>query len=725
MVKGGGQVTFTERLRLWGKATANLFTGRAGADNLFTGLFTGAYGLPPERGTKELLDAYNTMPWLRAVTNKVSRSVASTTWQLYVVRQSGKAIKSAKLQRADYTTRRKIYEGLKKEEVLEEIDQHPLLDLLDNASEYLTGFTARQLTQIYLDLVGEAFWLLERNGLGVPVAYWILPPDWVIGTPTPEHPSYKVSFIGWQGEIPASEIIWFKDPNPVNPYARGSGTGRALADELETDEYAAKHVKSWFFNRARPDVIISADGLSPADTARLEEDWVRKNQGFWRAYKPYFLSKKVDVQALSQTFENMQLVDLRKYERDTILQVFGVPPEIVGVIENSNRATIEAADYLFAKWVLVPRLEFLRNILQEKLVPQFDDRLVIDYESPVTEDREFILRAAQSAPWSLTIDEWRELQGLEPLPDDKGQVYMLPFNLYPSPSLGGSAEPAEELVSQEPAPPASQETGQPETEEPEKQQKIAKQFNEDDIKKLIKLVTEQVLIDRMKPIYAQVVEAFGQQAIDDIGIEGRFDLLDPRVIHFLDTEAAQYVKGINQTTRRRLQDTLIEGVKNGESIPKLMDRVSSVFTEAKTWRAEAIARTETVRASNFGGYEGMKQVGIEMKEWLATRDERVRDSHLETDGQIVPIDEPFILGSGAEAMYPGDSGEPEEDINCRCTVAPVFEGKSMYGTEELRTKAWIKYENTRIPWERRMSAAVKKAFQDQQNAVMEELKKLS
>ena len=265
----------TDRLRIWGKATQTLFTGNV--EGMMAGIFPGAAGTPPKRGTRELLDAYNTMPWLHAVVNKVSRSVASVTWQLY------RADNARAVQRAGPDVRK----GMLKQAELVEVETHPVLDLLDNANEFLTGLTARQLTQIYLDLTGEAFWLLERNGAGRPVEYWPIPPDWVLDTPTPDKEAFRVSFRGWRGEIPKSEIIWMFEPDPVNPYSRGSGTGRALADELETDEYASKHVKSWFYNRARPDIIISADGLTPQDTARLEEDWLRKSQGFWKAYKPY------------------------------------------------------------------------------------------------------------------------------------------------------------------------------------------------------------------------------------------------------------------------------------------------------------------------------------------------------------------------------------------------------------------------------------------------------
>jgi hypothetical protein len=37
------------------------------------------------------------------------------------------------------------------------------------------------------------------------------------------------------------------------------------------------------------------------------------------------------------------------------MQVYGIPPEKLGIVENSNRSTIDSADYLFAKSILVPQ----------------------------------------------------------------------------------------------------------------------------------------------------------------------------------------------------------------------------------------------------------------------------------------------------------------------------------------------------------------------------------
>ena len=57
------------------------------------------------------------------------------------------------------------------------------------------------------------------------------------------------------------------------------------------------------------------------------------------------------------------------------------------------------------------------------------------------------------------------------------------------------------------------------------------------------------------------------------------------------------------------------------------------------------------------------------KKWISTQDNRTRLDHFIENGQIVELDEPFIMASGAKLDYPGDTkAPPNEVINCRCTI---------------------------------------------------------
>jgi len=438
----------------------------------FAGKFLGgiipAGGESVPRGTADYLEAYSKMPWLRAVAARVGYDVGATEWRMFVGKnEEGKRIRNYHLQRAYAPNRDKLIAEAKDAGEIEQIQNHPLLTMLSNANAVQTGLAARKVTQLHLDLVGEAFWLLEKNELGVPHAFWPVPPSWVINTPTPSRPYFVLNFRGWRGEVPVSEILWFCDPDPLNPYGRGSGTAQALGDELETDEYASKHVKNFYLNRARPDLIVwpkGGDGLKEEQVERLEHKWVERRGGFWNAFKPFFLGREVEVKELSSNFQSQQLVELRKFERDTMMQVYGVSPEVLGVVIGSNRATAMMSEAIYQRRVLVPRLELMRTVMQERLAPLYDERIILNYESPVIRDAELELQAAEKMPAALMIDEWRQLSGFRPLPGDRGKVHIGPVRFGVVSALN---DPELEIETPSLEPGVPQAGQPPEPEEPE------------------------------------------------------------------------------------------------------------------------------------------------------------------------------------------------------------------------------------------------------------------
>jgi uncharacterized protein with gpF-like domain len=115
-------------------------------------------------------------------------------------------------------------------------------------------------------------------------------------------------------------------------------------------------------------------------------------------------------------------------------------------------------------------------------------------------------------------------------------------------------------------------------------------------------------------------------------------------------------------------------MKEGESLNKIRNRIKHLYDVKDNSGAMRIARTEVISASNAGSLEGMKQSGVvEQKEWLSSRDDRVRDSHLPPlDRQVVDLNKDFTSNDGNKAQHPGSFGIAEEDINCRCTTIPVI-----------------------------------------------------
>jgi HK97 family phage portal protein len=403
--------------------------------------------------TEDILKFFGQSPLLRMVGGRIAQDVASQTWNVYTP-TSRKAADIRHARKIALMPVKKRHEEIKyavNSGDMKEIDQHPILNILYRGNDVMLGSVFRKLTQLHLDLVGEAFWLLVRNRAGVPFQAFLVPPSWVASTPTSQNGNtFEVRYGQLQLDVPAEEMVWFLDPNPATPYERGLGTGKVLADELEIEEFATKHVKTFFLNRARPEVLITGPNLSKESADRLEARWLERLQGFQRAYMPFFMNAPdgMKLHELSQDFESMQLMELRKHERDMVIQTFGVPPEVFGVIENSNRSTIDAADYLMAKHVLVPRLDVLRETMNETIMLEYgDESVVLDYDSPVDQDKEFNYKVAKAAPYSRTVDEWRELQGLDKI--DGGEQRYIPNNYIGVDQLAALTDNGEQDTQQE------------------------------------------------------------------------------------------------------------------------------------------------------------------------------------------------------------------------------------------------------------------------------------
>ena len=128
---------------------------------------------------------------------------------------------------------------------------------------------------------------------------------------------------------------------------------------------------------------------------------------------------------------------------------------------------------------------------------------------------------------------------------------------------------------------------------------------------------------------------------------------------------------------RRFDRTINKAVRTGEPLSedKIVKILAKYRSDLVADRAKTIARTEAMAALHSGQREMYEQairdglVGADEieREWSASGDNRVRESHREMDGQKVGWDEPFTTPGGASLMFPGDpNGPAEEVINCRC-----------------------------------------------------------
>ena len=131
---------------------------------------------------------------------------------------------------------------------------------------------------------------------------------------------------------------------------------------------------------------------------------------------------------------------------------------------------------------------------------------------------------------------------------------------------------------------------------------------------------------------------------------------------------------IDSTTDKIISDTILNGGKEGLSVPAIAKRLRESAGLSRA-RALRIARTEVHTAANFALQTSVDQLNEDLdlglrKFWLSVADERRRLTHRIAQGQPQNMKDPFKVG-GFLLMYPGDTslGAPSQEVvNCRCTI---------------------------------------------------------
>ena len=105
------------------------------------GAVGGALSAPPEGTNRSNLNSYNNNYSVYGITSRIATAVSEVKWELFKKNPDG--------------TRTQI-------------NQSPILKLLDFVNELQTGQELIFLTTLHRDLGGVAYWFLVNNGLGVP-----------------------------------------------------------------------------------------------------------------------------------------------------------------------------------------------------------------------------------------------------------------------------------------------------------------------------------------------------------------------------------------------------------------------------------------------------------------------------------------------------------------------------------------------------------------------------
>jgi HK97 family phage portal protein len=293
-----------------------------------------------------------------------------------------------------------------------------------------TGATMWEYLVAQLLLRGDSFAYIVRNRAGQPTALMPLSRSQVLvekeRTGNPRVPFRLLYYIGTddgffgaqQEDILHFPGFGFNGVHGMSVIQWGARTSTGIA--ISADRYAG----SYFESGGQPHHVVKAAGkMSEAQQEAFKQAWVSKYGGNRITGVPLVLTEGLDVDELSVSAQDAQLLESRKWQVIDIARAFGVPPHMIGETTQSTSwgSGIEQMGQGFVTYTLSPPLKRLEEELNRKLFKTAVNSVEFDTKGLLRADHnaranyfKSALGGTQNPAW-MTQNEVRKEENLAPI----------------------------------------------------------------------------------------------------------------------------------------------------------------------------------------------------------------------------------------------------------------------------------------------------------------------
>ena len=301
---------------------------------------------------------------------------------------------------------------------------HPAQQLLERVNRWYTRADLWRATEIYLNLWGSAYWMLDRDADGNR-ELWPLRPDRV--SIVPDRDEYIRGFV-YHGRsrmiaLTPDEVVWFRYFNPLEEYAGLSPVAPArMAIDMGRD--GLRFNRNFLRNSAQPDfVMLTNEYMNDSEVDDFYRRWEARYRGPANARRPAVASFVRDIKTLGLSHRDMDFIQGLRWSLEEVSRAFGVPRPLLSDLERATFSNVNAAERFFWRNTMVPEMTFLAGQITRKLFPllgydnlemEFDlqsiEALAEDENARTTRETQLLDRGV------LTINEVRRTRNLPDVP---------------------------------------------------------------------------------------------------------------------------------------------------------------------------------------------------------------------------------------------------------------------------------------------------------------------
>ena len=575
----------------------------------------------------------------------------------------------------------------------ETVETGPMVETLERPNPFWSGTLLKAATSLSLSSFGEAYVAIEREGPRIEL-WWVKPSDM---SPVVHETDYISRFVHTDSDgrhtfFDTSEIMWIRMPNVIDEFEPLAplAAARGAADYARS----ASKANQGLFDRG----MISGGRVSPDDpndvwseeqAKSVERDLDRRFRGADKAHRFAVFRKAIRFEEMGHSPRDMDFVEGQNLAFRQVARAVGVPAPLGGDGEFATLANLQVYERMLWEHTLEFETRLIGEEFTAKLLGARAGTIAFDLSgvSALQEDetQRWERESGQLEMGAIYINEWRESQGLDPVP--WGDAPWMPAMLV-QPGDGPEAVGVEDRgFGNESHRRALRIRDSLDGVEEQIRGELAGLFarQTDDILRVLKQESRtakeaardpfdlkrwvQRFREALRPrVTSAIREALGLAA-SQVGHDPGSLAESFEIRRAIEQQVQTLAQRVNDTTWQRVQQQLSQGLGAGEDLDELAARVRHVM-DVRTSDARRIAQTETTKAVTTGQRVAWSDAGVTHSEWVTSLDGNTRSTHVEAHGQIRALGEPFDVG-GSTGPGPGQLGDPGEDINCRCTLRPV------------------------------------------------------
>lgn len=616
----------------------------------------------------------------------------------------------------------------------EQVEDGPVYELFNKPNPIMCRAQLWESYMILMTLTGEVFWVLDggthENGAVAPNE---LPKEiWPFGKDCFEPNLKDGSLVGWkrtaangmpEKQFDISQLIRFYKFNPYE-YLRGLAPFEVVQKPASQDLKAQIFNERFFENGAFLGGFLKIqDMLDPDKQKSLMATFNDKHQGAENAGKTGILAGGADFLWNPSTHNDMQYMDGRKWNRDESFAGLGVPKIKGSIYEDLQLATALQADKSFWNDQIIPEAHYIEDMINSRLFSGsiretqglyclFDFSNVEALQTN-NDSKSQIAERYYKMGWPINQINDRLGIGFEPVP--WGDVAWMSASMVPIDENYADKEVVEPVPKPAEDKPAkiirnieTKATTREkltrlwivrvfDTTEPQFKTKMERYWNrlrneqialfEQATKSLVKAVPSadelnSILFnnkewqDKLKKTavpYLNLAASYSLEDIADLLGTEIWETTDPRILSVL-AEKEKKIVGITDRVWNKLKTSLSDGIKAGETITDLSNRIKTQF-DIQSNNSLTQARTEIAQVASPVRHAVMVGEGVTKSDWSDSGDEHVRGDHIKLGASGThKMDHNYMedLGKSGTLMHPSDpSGPADQVINCRCVELPA------------------------------------------------------